>query len=85
MATGAEIMEKWESVSKEKKPSEAIVLFYRMAEKDAIAEMEKELQSESTIEEAIKMFGCGRKSKAGMITVKALMNEAIHIAKSRLV
>lgn len=83
MATDGEILEKWEGISKVGKQSDSIIQLYRMAEKDAVAAMEKEMQSEATIEEAIRTFGWGRKSRASIITVKALMNEAMHIAKGK--
>jgi hypothetical protein len=87
MATDEEIMQLYNSLP-QKQQAESIVSFYRLAEiagkQAAILEMEKELVSDATIESAMKTYGLGRRMKASTITMRALLKEAIYIAKEKL-
>ncbi len=87
MTTNGEIMKLWGSLPKSITQDEAIVQFYRAAEaagrQQAISAVEAELLSDSTIETALSSFGLGRKKKASTITTRAVMREALRIAKEK--
>ena len=83
MATDGDIIQLWNSFPNKGQP-EAIVRLYRLGENMGIAAMEKELLSDSTIEAATKaFFGMRKHSKAGIITLRAIMREAIYLAKEK--
>ena len=94
MATDAEILKLWNSLSAKKNPQDAAIELYRLAQdagkQECLAVMEKEMLSDAAIEEAIKLFGFGGNKKSGtitrmsVITQRAIIREAIHIAKERL-
>ena len=85
--TDEEIIHFWSSFSKNMKPAEAVVSLYHHAEnagrQAGISAVEKELLSDSTIEEALQSFGLGRKKKASTITTRAIMREAFRLAKEK--
>ncbi len=87
MATNGEIIKMWNRLAEGAKQDEAIVQFYRAAEaagrQQAISVIEAELLSDSTIETALSSFGLGRKKKASTITTRAVMREALRIAKEK--
>lgn len=87
MATDEEILQSWNSLEKMKQ-NEAIIHLYRLAEaagrKTGISDFEQELFSDPTIEAALKNFGWGSRMKGGLITQRAVLREAVRIARERL-
>ena len=92
MATDEEIIQKWKSIAGEKEKAMAIIGFYRAAEdagklsgrQAAVSAMENELLSDATLESAIAAFGHGRHDKRSTITMRAVMREALRIAKEKV-
>ena len=87
MASDEEIIQLWGSFPKKKARSEAIIGLYRMAE-DAgkqvgLSALETELLSDATLESAMNSFGWGRRDKRSTITMRAVMREALRIAKDK--
>lgn len=84
MATDKEVLQLWNSVLKNKKQDEAIVELYRLAEnsgkKAGLLAMEKEMLKDETIEKALNTFGIGRRSKSGVITMRAILRGVTGIA-----
>lgn len=87
MATDEEIIQLWGSLPKKTKKADAIIRLYRMAENEGrragISALEKELLSDSTVGAALQAFGWGRKNKTSLITMRAVMREALRMAKEK--
>ncbi len=88
MATDEEIMRLWGRFPKTGKQPEAIIRLYRAAENEGkqagLLSLESELTSDATIESALKTFGWGRRNRTSLITMRALMREAIRLAKEKV-
>ena len=87
MASDEEIIKLWGSLPKGSKQAEIIISLYRAAEKEgrqeAILALEAGLLSDASIEAAMQTFGWGRKDKRSTITMRAVMREAIRLAKEK--
>ena len=92
MATDEEILRVWGSLPNKMKRDEAVIRLYRAAEEAGemaarsagIAAIGKELLSDATLEAAMNSFGWGRRDKRSTITMRAVMREALRIAKEKI-
>ncbi len=85
MATDEEILKLWKNTSGNGKQEQAkaIIEFYRLAEKEGVERLEKELLSDATIDAALKTFGWGRGDKRSTITTKAVVRETLRLAREK--